>query len=204
MGGAGCLSCQHDSVVSRNPAVAWRAAAATRHIYATEGVPGFFRGMSALLATYLPTSVAWWVTYEWTKDQLISRFGSGAQSASSREVVEHGGPGMAVAACATSPNEHDVGSQQQGGGLGSPHSDGTETPVVHESVLHCVAGGAAGFAAAVVSNPFCLATTRLQTQHTIVEAAGGSTVALDRTLMQSMRSIIVVRCTGAVPPPPLL
>ena len=164
-------------------------AAATRHIYATEGIPGFFRGMSALLATYLPTSVAWWVTYEWAKDQLVSRFGAAAAAEGRRSSLDH--PNVAVAACAASPNEHNGG--QQGSDGASSLSGDTQLPVVHESFLHCIAGGAAGFAAAVVSNPFCLATTRLQTQHTITEAAGEAGAALDRTLMQSMRSIIVVR-----------
>ena len=114
--------------------------------------------MSALLLTYIPTSVAWWVSYEGAKDVLFEKFGSRAQA-------------------------NDMAAPSHGG---VPHP-----------VLHAAAGGVAGFAAALVSNPMCLATTRLQTQHT----RSAASVPLERNLFDSIRSIVKVRVDPSSPAP---
>jgi hypothetical protein len=43
----------------------------TRQIWKHEGVRGFYRGFGAMLLTYIPGSVVWWMSYEHCKVLLL-------------------------------------------------------------------------------------------------------------------------------------
>ena len=44
----------------------------TRAIYATDGIRGFYRGYTASLATYVPSSASWWTFYHFFQDCLYA------------------------------------------------------------------------------------------------------------------------------------
>eukprot|EP00002_Diphylleia_rotans_P006472 TRINITY_DN15837_c0_g1_i1.p1 TRINITY_DN15837_c0_g1~~TRINITY_DN15837_c0_g1_i1.p1 ORF type:complete len:341 (-),score=67.69 TRINITY_DN15837_c0_g1_i1:54-1076(-) len=108
---------------------------AIRQIVRTEGIRGLYRGTGAAMLTYAPASGVWWVAYENAKLQLAPFFAK----------------------------EYDIHESSQA------TSDGTEIIKVQtmekNSMLHMSCGMAAGFLSAIVSNPFDVCKTRLQTQH---------------------------------------
>uniref|UniRef100_A0A1D2A7C5 Solute carrier family 25 member 44 n=1 Tax=Auxenochlorella protothecoides TaxID=3075 RepID=A0A1D2A7C5_AUXPR len=79
---------------SAAPAVGPGGAAMARHILATEGVRGLYRGLGASIATYVPSSAIWWSSYGvwqtllWDRlDAFVGEGGAGAERTQGRTVA---------------------------------------------------------------------------------------------------------------------
>ncbi|KAL6768680.1 hypothetical protein ACKKBF_B15765 [Auxenochlorella protothecoides x Auxenochlorella symbiontica] len=88
---------------SAAPAVGPGGAAMARHILATEGVRGLYRGLGASIATYVPSSAIWWSSYGvwqtllWDRlDAFVGEGGAGAERTQGRTVAVQAAAGLAT------------------------------------------------------------------------------------------------------------
>jgi hypothetical protein len=125
---------------------------AARHIVATEGVRGLFRGMSITLAAYGPVSAAWWAMYQSTHRALTARAAAAGD-----------GAGKLQGAASGSGGSGGGGGGSGGGGDGAVRA---ARPVVW---IDGVSGLVAGSITAVLSNPVDIIKTRVQAQHALLE-----------------------------------
>uniref|UniRef100_A0A0G4G459 Uncharacterized protein n=1 Tax=Chromera velia CCMP2878 TaxID=1169474 RepID=A0A0G4G459_9ALVE len=123
------------------------AAGIVRRIYREEGVRGFFKGSLVTACLYVPGSAVWWSTYESTK--VLYGFGFDCILSVWKSLTLPGG--------SSSPSSSS-GSSSRGASLKEKERRGTDEPVVQ-----FLAGGTAGFVAAVLTNPIDVIKTRVQT-----------------------------------------
>eukprot|EP00026_Physarum_polycephalum_P009563 Phypoly_transcript_09691.p1 GENE.Phypoly_transcript_09691~~Phypoly_transcript_09691.p1 ORF type:complete len:383 (+),score=32.76 Phypoly_transcript_09691:112-1260(+) len=118
-----------------------------QHIYKTEGVRGLYRGFGATLIRNIPSSAAWWSTYEVTKSYLHQFDVRKLLHLPPRNTQD-----MLVATTSCSSSDNDHGS----------HSRGRQVEN-EDPVIHCIAGVVAAATATTLTNPLDVAKTRLQT-----------------------------------------
>jgi len=118
----------------------------TRQIWRESGIRGFYKGFGALLLTYIPGSLAWWVSYEHFKEVFSKQIALYQQKQTSDRVF-----------------------------------------VVHQNYLAQLLGGfIAGLVTVIVTNPFDVIKTRLQTQDAQFASQSGNKYS---NTWQAIRSI---------------
>lgn len=143
-----------------------------RAIWRQEGIRGFYRGYGAYLAVYGPASAVWWSSYEFSKhfihkafqkltvssekmkdDQRVSNDGTSNDGTSNKGTMNHRIQSNDRANNKTASSEGIIGNHSLAG------HDNTSWK---RHVTHLLAGGLAGIAVVVATNPLDVCRTRLQ------------------------------------------
>jgi hypothetical protein len=137
---------------------------AFRHILATEGVAGFFRGISVSILAFGPASALWWAMYQACNRNLTAAY----HSPKNDIFLDLDNTNSSSISQSNSKSNSSSISQSNSKSENFENISKSETESGHVWI-EALSGLVAGTVSSVVTNPLDIAKTRLQTQHVLLQ-----------------------------------